>query len=78
VDRGSAAFQADGIAAMLPRFGPVVAAIYSAPQPGQVGTTTSLETMSAAKETTGTILQRILDQAGDRTVVLAMGSPYLF
>jgi len=77
VDRRTAPFEADGIAAMLPRFGRVIAAIYSVPQPGQVGTQTSLDTMSAAKETAGTILQRLLDQAGVRTVVLAMGSPYL-
>ncbi|MDX6458724.1 MAG: beta-N-acetylhexosaminidase [Acidobacteriaceae bacterium] len=77
VDRRSAPFEADGIAAMLPGFGRVIAAIYSVPQPGQVGTQTSLDTMSAAKETAGTILQRVLDLAGERTVVLAMGSPYL-
>ncbi len=66
VDRRSAPFEADGIATMLPRFGRVIAAIYSAPQPGQVGTQTSLDAMSAAKETAGTILQRLLDLAGDR------------
>jgi beta-N-acetylhexosaminidase len=74
VDRRSAPVEADGIAAMLPRFQHVIAAIYSVPQPGQAGTQTSLSTIS--KETTGTILQEILDKAGNRTIVLAMGSPY--
>ena len=62
VHRRSAPFEVDGIAAMLPRFGRVIAAIYSAPQPGQVGTQTSLDAMSAAKGTAGTILQRLLEE----------------
>jgi len=77
VDRRSAPFEADRIAAMLPKFGRVIAAVYSVPQPGQVGTQTSLDTMGSGKETAGTILQTVLDRAGDRSVVLAMGSPYV-
>jgi beta-N-acetylhexosaminidase len=77
VDRRSAPVEADGIAAMLPKFGRVIAAVYSVPQPGQVGTQTSMDTMDAAKGTPGTILQKVLDRGGERTAVLAMGSPYL-
>ena len=77
VDRRSAPVEADGIVAMLPKFGRVIAAVYSVPQPGQVGTQTSMDTMNAAKGTPGTILQGILDRGGERTAVLAMGSPYL-
>jgi beta-N-acetylhexosaminidase len=77
VDRRSAPVEADGIAAMLPKFGRVIAAIYSVPQPGQVGSEMSFDTISVAKGTPGTILQTLLDRAGDRTVVLAMGSPYI-
>jgi beta-N-acetylhexosaminidase len=77
VDRHSAPVEADGIAAMLPKFARVIAAVYSVPQPGQVGTQTSMDTMGAAKGTPGTILQGILDRGGERTAVLAMGSPYL-
>ena len=77
VDRRSAPVEADGIAAMLPKFGRVIAAIYSVPQPGQVGSEMSFDKISAAKGTPGTILQTLLDRAGDRTVVLAMGSPYI-
>ena len=57
VDRRSAPFEAEKIAAMLPKFGRVIAAVYSVPQPGQVGTQTSLDTMGSGKETSGTILQ---------------------
>lgn len=74
VDRRSAPVEAEGLAAMLPRFERVIAAVYSTPQPGRVGTQTSMDKVSAG--TTGTILQAILDKAGDRTAVLAMGSPY--
>jgi len=77
VDRRSAPFEAERIAAMLPKFGRVIAAVYSAPQPGQVGTQTSLDTMGSGKETPGTILQTLLDRASDRSIVLAMGSPYV-
>lgn len=74
VDRRSAPVEAESLAAMLPRFAHVIAALYSAPQPGRVGSQTSMDKVSAG--TTGTILQNILDKAGDRTAVLAMGSPY--
>lgn len=77
VDRRSAPFEADRIIAMLPKSGRVIAAVYTVPQPGQVGTQTSLDTMEAGKETSGTILQTLLNRAADRTVVLAMGSPYV-
>lgn len=75
VDRRIAPFAADGVAAMLPRFQRVIAAIYAEPQPGQPGAQTSLDT-STSTATSGAILQKILDTAGDRTAVLAMGSPY--
>jgi beta-N-acetylhexosaminidase len=77
VDRRSASVEADGIAAMLPKFGRVVAAVYLVPQPGQAGAQTSIDTIGAARGTPGTILQEVLDSAGDRTTVLAMGSPYV-
>jgi len=77
VDRRSAPFEADRIAAMVPKFGRVIAAVYSVPQPGQAGTQTSLDTLGSGKETAGTILQSVLDRAGDRSIVLAMGSPYV-
>ncbi len=72
VDRRSAPLEADAIAAMLSRFERVIAAVYTVPQPGQAGSQTSLDATTGAA-----VLQRILDGAGDRTAVLAMGSPYL-
>lgn len=75
VDPHSASVEAGGIAAMLPRFTRVIAAIYAVPEPGQAGAQTSLNA-SAATVTPGTILEQVLSAAADRTVVLAMGSPY--
>jgi beta-N-acetylhexosaminidase len=76
VDRRSAPMEADAIAALLPKAGRVIAAIYSEPQPGQAGVAqTGLDT-SAMKATSGVILHEILDTAGEKTIVLAMGNPY--
>ena len=71
VDRRSAALEADAVAAMLPKFKHVLAALYTVPQPGQAGSQTSLDQKTGAG-----VLQNILDGAADRTAVLAMGSPY--
>jgi beta-N-acetylhexosaminidase len=49
----------------------VIAAVYVVPTAGKIGNTV---TMSDA---TGILLQQILDRAAKRTVVLAMGNPYL-
>jgi beta-N-acetylhexosaminidase len=76
VDSRSAPVEAEGIAALLPKASHVIAAIYSVPQPGQAGVAqTSVDAM-AMKATSGVILQKILDAAGEKTIVLAMGSPY--
>jgi beta-N-acetylhexosaminidase len=71
VDRRSAPLEADAIAAMLPKYKRVIAALYTVPQPGQVGSQTSLD-----QKTGALVLQNILAGAADRTAVLAMGSPY--
>ena len=76
VDRRSAPLEAAGITALLPNAGRVIAAIYTAPQPGQAGVAQTSVDPSAMKATSGVILQNILDTAGEKTVVLAMGSPY--
>lgn len=76
VDRRSAPVEAAGIAALLPKIGRVIAAIYTAPQPGQAGVAQTSVDPSAVKATSGVILQNILDTAGEKTIVLAMGSPY--
>ena len=76
LDRRSAPVEADAIAAMLPRFDHIIAAIYTTPQPGQVGTQTSVDA-SITRATSGIILQNLLQTAPERTTVLAMGSPYI-
>ncbi len=76
VDRRNAALEADAIAAMLPDVRRVIAAVYSVPQPGQAGVAQTSVNAMAMRATSGVILQRILDTAGERTAVLAMGNPY--
>lgn len=76
VDSRNAALEADAIAAMLPETKRVIAAVYSVPQPGQAGVAQTSVNAMEMKATSGVILQRILDAAGNRTMVLAMGSPY--
>lgn len=71
VDRRSAPVESDAIAAMLPQFTRVIAAVYTTPQPGQAGSQTSLDMRTGAG-----VLQKIVEGAPDRTAVLAMGSPY--
>jgi beta-N-acetylhexosaminidase len=56
----------------------VIAAVYEVPVAGKVmkganGLTNSMGLSDAS----GALLQKVLDQAADRTVVLAMGNPYL-
>ena len=49
----------------------VIAAVYVIPTAGKIGNTV---TMSDA---TGTLLQQIVDHAAKKTMVIAMGNPYL-
>jgi beta-N-acetylhexosaminidase len=49
----------------------VIAAVYVVPSAGKVGNTVAMA------DATGTLLQQILDRAAKRTVVIAMGNPYL-
>jgi beta-N-acetylhexosaminidase len=72
VDRRNASLEADAIAAMLPKFKRVIAALYAVPQPGQVGSQTSVDQRTGA-----VVLQNLLNLVADRTAVLAMGSPYV-
>ncbi|HEY4354484.1 MAG TPA: glycoside hydrolase family 3 N-terminal domain-containing protein [Acidobacteriaceae bacterium] len=75
VDRRSAALEADAIAALLPKAQRIVAAIYSVSQPGPAEIAATSASGLAAQGSFG-ILKNILSAAGDRTAVLAMGSPY--
>jgi beta-N-acetylhexosaminidase len=57
----------------------VIAAVYVAPVAGKAirGAGGSLTNSVAMDESTGNLLNSILDRAADRTVVLAMGNPYV-
>jgi beta-N-acetylhexosaminidase len=49
----------------------VIAAVYVIPTAGRVGNTVAMA------DATGTLLQQVLDRAAEKTVVVAMGNPYL-
>ncbi|HXM66679.1 MAG TPA: glycoside hydrolase family 3 protein, partial [Candidatus Acidoferrum sp.] len=49
----------------------VVAAVYVVPSAGKIGNTVAMA------DATGTLLQQVLDRAAAKTVVVAMGNPYL-
>jgi beta-N-acetylhexosaminidase len=49
----------------------VVAAVYVIPTAGRVGNTVGMS------DSTGTLLQQVLDHAAGKTAVIAMGNPYL-
>jgi beta-N-acetylhexosaminidase len=57
----------------------VIAAVYVVPVAGKAMRAASggLKNTVAMDEATGSLLNTILDQAADRTVVLAMGNPYV-
>lgn len=76
VDRSTAPLEVEAITAMAKDAKRVIAAVYSTPQPGQIGVAeTSLEGISR-RATTGVVLRNVLDAANDKTTVLAMGTPY--
>jgi beta-N-acetylhexosaminidase len=75
VDRRSADVEADGVAALVPNAQHVIAAVYSVSQPGPAEAAATSASGLTAQGSAG-ILRKILDTAGDRTVVLALGSPY--
>jgi beta-N-acetylhexosaminidase len=75
VDRRSADLEAAGIATLAAKAQRIIAAVYSVSQPGPAeAAATSASGLSA--EGSAGILREVLDKAGDRTVVLALGSPY--
>lgn len=75
VDRRSAALEADAVAALAPKADHIIAAIYSVSQPGPAEIAATSASGLAAQGSVG-ILRNILSAAGDRTAVIAMGSPY--
>ncbi|HXY49713.1 MAG TPA: glycoside hydrolase family 3 N-terminal domain-containing protein [Terriglobales bacterium] len=56
----------------------VIAAVYIVPTAGKVASKQGgLQNSVALSDATGSLLQKLLENAGDRTAVVAMGSPYL-
>lgn len=75
VDRRSAAVETEGIAALASKAQHIIAAVYSVSQPGPVEAAATSASGLSAQGSAG-ILRNVLDTAGDRTTVIALGSPY--
>ena len=71
VDPRFAAGMSDEVLKAVDEAKKVVAAVYVIPTAGKVGNTVAMA------DATGTLLQQLLDRAAEKTVVLAMGNPYL-
>jgi beta-N-acetylhexosaminidase len=78
VDPRIAAAMSDDVLKAVEGAHSVIAAVYEVPVPGKVmkganGVTNSVGLSDAS----GTLLQKVLDHAAEKTAVLAMGNPYL-
>jgi beta-N-acetylhexosaminidase len=71
VDPRIAAGMSDEILNAIAQAKKVIAAVYVIPTAGKIGNSMNMA------DATGTLLQQVLDRAGQKTAVLAMGNPYL-
>jgi beta-N-acetylhexosaminidase len=71
VDTRIAAAMSDQVLQAVAGARTVVAAVYAVPVAGKVGNTIALA------DATGSLLGQLLDRAAEKTVVVAMGNPYL-
>ncbi|MGA9977071.1 MAG: glycoside hydrolase family 3 N-terminal domain-containing protein [Candidatus Sulfotelmatobacter sp.] len=71
VDPRIAAGESDDVLKAVDEAQTVVTAVYVIPSAGKVGNS------MAMADATGTLLQQVLDRAAAKTVVVAMGNPYL-
>jgi beta-N-acetylhexosaminidase len=71
VDPRIAAGMSDEVLKAADQAKTVVAAVYVVPSAGKVGNTVAMA------DATGALLQQVLDHAAEKTVVVAMGNPYL-
>ncbi|MCU1304878.1 MAG: glycoside hydrolase, family 3-like protein [Candidatus Sulfotelmatobacter sp.] len=71
VDPGIAAGMSSEVLKAVDEARTVVAAVYVVPNAGKVGNTVALA------DATGVLLEQLLDRAAAKTVVVAMGNPYL-
>jgi beta-N-acetylhexosaminidase len=79
VDARSAAGMKPAVMQAIDGADHVIAAVYVVPVAGKAtrGAGGVLTNSVAVDETTGTLLDAILDRVADRTVVLSMGNPYI-
>jgi beta-N-acetylhexosaminidase len=78
VDPRVAAVMADDVLKAVDNARVVIAAVYEIPTAGKVMKDANGLTNSVGlSDTSGALLQKVLDRAAERTVVLAMGNPYL-
>ncbi|HWY54785.1 MAG TPA: glycoside hydrolase family 3 N-terminal domain-containing protein [Terriglobales bacterium] len=78
LDPRVAAVIADEVLKSVDNARSVIAAVYEVPVPGKVMNSTNGVTNSVGlSDASGALLQKILDRATEKTVVLAMGNPYL-
>jgi len=71
VDPRIAAGMSDEVLKAVDAAQTVVAAVYVIPTAGKIGNSVAMA------DATGTLLQQLLDRAGQKTTVVAMGNPYL-
>jgi beta-N-acetylhexosaminidase len=71
VDPRIAAAMSDAVLAAVGQAKKVIAAVYVIPTAGKIGNSMNMA------DATGTLLQQVLDRAGQKTAVVAMGNPYL-
>jgi beta-N-acetylhexosaminidase len=71
VDPRTAAGMSEDVLKAVDEAQTVVAAVYVIPTAGKVGNSVAMA------DDTGTLLQKLLDHAADKTAVVAMGNPYL-
>jgi beta-N-acetylhexosaminidase len=71
VDPQIAAGMSDEVLKTIDQAKRVLAAVYVIPTPGKIGNS------AAIADVTGSLLEQVLDRAAPRTVVVAVGNPYL-
>ena len=71
VDPRSAAGMSGDVLKAVDEAKTVVAAVYVVPTAGKIGNTVAMA------DATGTLLQQVLERAAAKSVVVAMGNPYL-
>jgi beta-N-acetylhexosaminidase len=71
VDPRVAAGMSDAVLKAVDEASTVVAAVYVVPTAGKIGNSVAMA------DATGALLQQVLDRAAEKTVVVAMGNPYL-